>query len=94
MYRPSLAKRLTRLEKKLNIRDRHTCAGQLHKAEERTVEGLRIRDRGSSLHLDAAGRAMTPQQPVAESPMKWTPRSLGEGSARKLNVVEKVNIIL
>lgn len=37
---------------------------------------------------------MTPQQPVAESPMKWTPRSLGEGSARKLNVVEKVNIIL
>ena len=93
MYRPSLARRLTRLEKKLNIRNRHTCAGYLRKAEERTIEGLRIRDRGLSLHSDIMGRPLTPEQTVAEEHMKWTPRSLGEGSG-KVNVAEKVGVFL
>ena len=91
VYRPSLARRLTRLEKKLNIRNRHTCAGYLHKAEERTIEGLRIRDRGPSLHSDIMGRPVTPEQP--EEHMRWTPRSLGEGSGRA-NVAEKVDVFL
>ena len=91
VYRPSLARRLTRLEKKLNIRNRHTCAGYLRKAEERTIEGFRIRDRGPSLHSDIMGRPLTPEQP--EEHMRWTPRSLGEGSG-KVSVAEKVGVFL
>lgn len=55
-----LQRRLTRLEKKLNVppEDRHTSAGELQKAEETTVEGVRIYSRASSLHLDRAGRAV------------------------------------
>lgn len=77
VHRPMLTRRLTRLEKKLNIplMDRHTSVAQLRKPEETTVEGFRIRDRGSSLHLDSTGRPVTPLQP-AERPMQWTPQSL------------------
>lgn len=58
VYRPMLQRRLTRLEKKLGIRmeDRHTSAGQLLKAEETTITGIRIPQWASSLHLDNTGR--------------------------------------
>ena len=34
---------------------------------------------------------MTPQRPVVERSMRWTPRSLGKNSG-KLSVVEKVGV--
>ncbi|KZT57584.1 hypothetical protein CALCODRAFT_452810 [Calocera cornea HHB12733] len=45
IYRPSLERRLTRLEKKLEIpeSERHTCAGFLRKPTINTISGIRIR---------------------------------------------------
>lgn len=86
VYRPMLARRLTRLEKKLNIplMDRHTSSARLHKSEETTVEGVRIRDRGSSLRLDNTAKPIldptTDLQPATE--MKWTPQSLKKSSVK------------
>jgi hypothetical protein len=55
-----LQRRLTRLEKRLNVppEDRHISAGEMQKAEETTVEGTRIYHRATSLHLDNVGRAV------------------------------------
>lgn len=53
-----LQRRLTRLEKKLNIplEDRHISAGHLLKAEETTVIGTRIPNRVTNRHLDNSGK--------------------------------------
>jgi Fanconi-associated nuclease 1 len=79
VHRPMLQRRLARLEKKLNVppEERHTNAGQLQKAEETTVEGIRIYKRASSLYLDNT-RAVnkTPLQSAGESSLRWTPKSL------------------
>ncbi|KAI0723944.1 hypothetical protein C8T65DRAFT_714858 [Cerioporus squamosus] len=54
VFRPMLERRLTRLEKKLNIplEERHVCEGSLKAATEVYVEGVRIRHRAESLLLD------------------------------------------
>jgi hypothetical protein len=74
-----LQRRLVRLEKKLNVppEERHTSAAQLQKADEITVEGVRIYKRASSMHLDSTGRAInkTPLQ-SADGSLRWTPMSL------------------
>ena len=66
VFRPMLERRLTRLEKSLNVplEERHVCEGSLKKAELVYVAGVRIRHRASSLMLDKAGRV------VNESPTK------------------------
>src|ERR1700722_2263994 len=73
-----LQRRLTRLEKKLNVppEERHNSAGQLQQAEETTVEGIRIYKKPSSMHLDNIGRAVnkTPLHHVdrvGESSFRW-----------------------
>ncbi|RDX56460.1 hypothetical protein OH76DRAFT_1550917 [Lentinus brumalis] len=71
VFRPMLERRLTRLEKKLNIppEKRHVCEGSLKTAEEVYVEGVRIRHRADSLLLDRAGRVVNEspnKNPIAE----------------------------
>jgi fanconi-associated nuclease 1 len=61
VFRPRLERRLTTLEKRLNIpeEERHTSAAVLEKAEELTIQGERIREPTADLHLDAQGRPIT-----------------------------------
>lgn len=58
VYRPRLERRLTRLEKRLNVpmSERHECIGQLRKAREVYIEGVRVKNRASSVILDRSGR--------------------------------------
>lgn len=62
VFRPSLQRRLTKLENKLKLpaEERHSCAGSLAKAEKRTFHGTRIRQGAGSLKLDNMGRAIKP----------------------------------
>ncbi|KAI0780638.1 hypothetical protein BD413DRAFT_619127 [Trametes elegans] len=55
VYRPMLERRLTRLERALDVPpdERHTCAGLPKKAERVPVVGVRVDKR---MHLDEAGR--------------------------------------
>ena len=57
VYRPRLERRLTRLEKRLNvpINERHECDGQIKKARELFIEGVRVKNRASSVILDKSG---------------------------------------
>ncbi|KAI8989721.1 VRR-NUC domain-containing protein [Trametes punicea] len=57
VFRPMLERRLTRLEKRLNVRpsERHECAGRLKAAGQVFVVGERVDRR---LHLDEAGRVL------------------------------------
>lgn len=54
VYRPRLERRLTRLEKMLNIpmSDHHKCDGQLKEARDLYVEGIRIKNKTSPFSWD------------------------------------------
>ncbi|KAI0076777.1 hypothetical protein K474DRAFT_1644316 [Panus rudis PR-1116 ss-1] len=54
IYRPSLERRLTRIEKKLNIplEERHVCEGHLAEPKEVYVEGDRVEIRNGGMILD------------------------------------------
>ncbi|KAG6887392.1 hypothetical protein C0992_012438 [Termitomyces sp. T32_za158] len=58
IYRPSLVRRLMRLEKQLKIpeEDRSFCSGELRKAEEVQFSAERIKKSDKSLELDIHGR--------------------------------------
>ncbi|OJA16026.1 hypothetical protein AZE42_04282 [Rhizopogon vesiculosus] len=58
VYRPKLERRLTALEKKLNLdyADRHTSEGNLLRSVSVSFEGVRVCHRAASLKLDRTGR--------------------------------------
>ncbi|RPD66429.1 hypothetical protein L226DRAFT_479073 [Lentinus tigrinus ALCF2SS1-7] len=78
VFRPMLERRLTRLEKRLNIppENRHICEGSLQKAEDVYVEGVRIRHREDSLLLDRAGRVVngSPKKTQITEVLNWKNR--------------------
>ncbi|KAJ8594289.1 hypothetical protein M405DRAFT_918147 [Rhizopogon salebrosus TDB-379] len=66
VYRPKLERRLTTLEKKLNLdpADRHTSEGRLLHPVSVSFEGVRVCHRAASLKLDRTGRnTCTPGKP-------------------------------
>jgi Fanconi-associated nuclease 1 len=66
VYRPKLERRLTTLEKKLNLdpADRHTSEGRLLHPVSVSFEGVRVCHRAASLKLDRTGRnTCTPRKP-------------------------------
>lgn len=58
VYRPKLERRLTSLEKKLNLdaADRHTSEAKLLRPVSVSFEGVRVCHRAASLKLDRTGR--------------------------------------
>ncbi|KAH9951864.1 VRR-NUC domain-containing protein [Amylocystis lapponica] len=60
IFRPMLERRLTTLENRLKLphEERHVCAGGLRKAEKRTVVGVRVYTRASSLVLNTTGHVL------------------------------------
>jgi Fanconi-associated nuclease 1 len=65
VYRPKLERRLTGLEKKLNLDpvDRHTSEGKLLRPVSVSFEGVRVCHRAASLKLDHTGRnTFTPRK--------------------------------
>ncbi|THH16142.1 hypothetical protein EW146_g4437 [Bondarzewia mesenterica] len=75
MYRPKLQRRLQRLEKCLRIPlpERHTCEGVLQKHTEIFVEGERVRNRTTGMHLDATGSIAfaAPEMPGKQSQLSF-----------------------
>lgn len=75
VFRPMLERRLTRLEKSLNIplEERHVCEGSLQAPVKVFVDGVRIYHRAGSLLLDQAGRVVN-QSPVKRQGLSWANR--------------------
>lgn len=71
-YRPRLERRLTRLEKMLDIpmSERHKCDGQLKKAQDIYIEGIRVKNKVRPSIWDKYGKSgkvpSTSTQPIRE----------------------------
>ncbi|KAI0664677.1 VRR-NUC domain-containing protein [Cubamyces menziesii] len=78
IFRPMLERRLTRLEKWLNVpqEERHECAARLAAAVKVFIEGERVDRR---LHLDEAGRVVN-----STAPESGTDGKAGGGGVREL----------
>ncbi|KAF8514069.1 VRR-NUC domain-containing protein [Gautieria morchelliformis] len=87
IYRPRLERRLTRLEKMLNVpmNERHKCDGQLKQARDVYVEGVRVKHRASTLVLDRSGRIKGGTNPLSTGRSKSeTPFTIFRASTQPL----------
>jgi len=98
VYRPKLERRLTALERKLNLdpADRHTSEGKLLRPVSVSFEGVRVCHRAASLKLDHIGRnTLTPGKcnagTITEYLSPSKPGPTKEGVTPASVKIEKVN---
>ncbi|KAI0062194.1 hypothetical protein BV25DRAFT_1916125 [Artomyces pyxidatus] len=86
--RPMLERRLTRLEKRLNIAHdlRHTCEGKLQPPQNVKISGDRVRQ--AALHLDRIGRKILPPAGTQSLEHFFDSKAQGNGHKPTTSVLE------
>ncbi|KAI0053972.1 hypothetical protein FA95DRAFT_1551753 [Auriscalpium vulgare] len=89
VYRQKLERRLTRLEKLLNIppEERHVCEGNRQSAKQVNIYRERVRGSLAGLHLDSMGRKIGPDTKDISNYLERKPKAEGgEAPQRALTV--------
>jgi Fanconi-associated nuclease 1 len=91
VYRPSLERRLTRLEIRLKVpeAERHICEGYLQQPETTTLKGRRFYEKRSSVVSTTGARQSPFEKPSGQSKndgSRWKGKSIWWGKKEHVNV--------